>query len=67
MSSITNVKKSVLSKVLGPDTIDRSRAFISSEKDDRIARLEGECKELKEKMTYMQSLLEALLKNQASD
>ncbi|XP_024021724.1 uncharacterized protein LOC21400762 isoform X1 [Morus notabilis] len=64
LSSITNVKKSVLSKVLGPDTIDRSRAFVSSEQDDRIARLEDECKELKEKMTYMQSLLEALLKNQ---
>lgn len=62
-----NVRKDVLSIVLGPDTIDRSRASKRSENDDRITRLEGECRELKEKMAHMQCLLETLLKDQASN
>lgn len=64
LSSTMNVRKDVLSIVLGPDTIDRSRASKRLENDDRIARLEGECRELKEKMAYMQCLLETLLKDQ---
>ncbi|GMN30528.1 hypothetical protein TIFTF001_002842 [Ficus carica] len=67
LSSTMNVRKDVLSIVLGPDTIDRSRASKRLENDDRIARLEGECRELKEKMAYMQCLLETLLKDQASN
>lgn len=76
MSSTTSVNEDILTKVLGPEKnsylrafgrgVTRSKLQIVSERDDHLIKIEGQCKNLNEKMQHMEQLIVSLMKNQVS-
>ncbi|XP_062111833.1 uncharacterized protein LOC133823208 [Humulus lupulus] len=74
MSSTTSVNEDILTKVLGLEKntymrafgrgVTRSKLQIVSERDDHLMKIEGQCKDLKDKMQHMEQLIVSLMKNQ---
>ncbi|XP_062104344.1 uncharacterized protein LOC133815529 [Humulus lupulus] len=57
------LKKNTYMRAFGRG-VTRSKLQIVSERDDHLMKIEGQCKDLKDKMQHMEQLIVSLMKNQ---